>query len=55
MLEFLANTDGAHDILQAVRWPCEPIILSIGYFESPIEVQRIVGERPLASDEGAVT
>ena len=39
VMEFLANTDGAHEILQAVRWPCKPIILSIGHFESPIEVQ----------------
>ena len=27
--------------LQVVRWPCEPIILSIGHFGGPIEVQLI--------------
>ena len=33
VMEFLAITDGTHGTLQTVRWPCEPIILSIGHFE----------------------
>ena len=32
----------------------EPIILSIGHFDSPTEVHWSVGERLLASDEEAV-
>ena len=39
MVEFLADTNGRHGTLQAVRWPCERIILSIGYLEGPTEVQ----------------
>ena len=39
VMEFLANTDGAHGTLETVRWPYEPIILSIGHFEGPTEVQ----------------
>ena len=39
VMEFLANTDGTHGTLQTVRWPCEPIILSIGHFEGRTEVQ----------------
>ena len=38
-MKFLANTGGTHGTLQAVRWPCEPIILSIGHFEGQMEVQ----------------
>ena len=38
-MEFLADTDGTHGILQTVRWSCEPIILSMGHFEGPSEVQ----------------
>ena len=38
-MKFLANTDRTHRILQTIRWPCEPIILSIGHFERPTEVQ----------------
>ena len=38
-MEFLANTGATHGILQIVRWPCEPIILSIGHFEGPTEDQ----------------
>ena len=37
--EFLDNTYGSQWTAQAVRQPCEPILLSIGYFESPTEVQ----------------
>ena len=39
VMEFLANTDGTHGTLQTVRWPCQPIILSIGHFEGRTEVQ----------------
>ena len=39
VIEFLANTDGIQKTLQTVRWPCEPIILSIGNFESATDVQ----------------
>ena len=28
-----------HGTVQTVRWPCEPIVLSIGHFEDPTEVQ----------------
>ena len=39
LMESLANTDGTHGTLQAVRWPFEPIIWWIGYFEGLTEVQ----------------
>ena len=39
MKEFLASTYGTLGALDNVRWPCEPIIFSIGHFESPTEVQ----------------
>ena len=39
LMEFLASSQGTHRTLQVVRWPCEPIILSIGHFEGPTEVQ----------------
>ena len=39
VMKFLAITDGTHGTLESVRWPCEPIILSIGHFESRTEVQ----------------
>ena len=39
MKEFVANTHGILGTLETVIWPCEPIILSIGDFESPTEVQ----------------
>ena len=38
-MEFLVNTDGTNGTLQIVRWPYKPIILSVGHFESPTEVQ----------------
>ena len=38
-MEFLANTDGTHGNLETLRWPCEPIILSIGHFEATTEFQ----------------
>ena len=37
--EFLASKQGTLGTLETVRWPCEPIILSIEHFESPNEVQ----------------
>ena len=39
VMEFLTNTDGTHGTLQTDRWPCEPIILSIGNFDGPTGVQ----------------
>ena len=38
-MESFASTHGAEEIAQTVRWLCEPIILSIGPFDSPAEVQ----------------
>ena len=38
-MEFLVNTDGIHGTLESVRWPCEPITLSVGHFEGSTEVQ----------------
>ena len=38
-MEFLVNTDGTHRTLETVRWSCKPIILSIGHFKGPTEVQ----------------
>ena len=37
--EFLDSTHGIEGIAQTVRWPCEPIFLSIGHFEGSTEVQ----------------
>ena len=37
--EFSDSTHGIQAIAETLRWPCEPIILSIGHFESPTEVQ----------------
>ena len=31
-MEFLGNTEGTRGTLEAFRWPCKPIILSIGHF-----------------------
>ena len=39
VMEFLVNTDGTHETVETVRWPCKPIILWIGHFEGPPEVQ----------------
>ena len=39
MREVSASTNGLQGIAQTVRWSCKPIILSIGRFESPTEVQ----------------
>ena len=30
---------GTLGIIQSMRWPCRPIILSIGHFKCPAEVQ----------------
>ena len=38
-MEFLASTQGTKGAPQTVRWPCERIILTIGLFEGPTEVQ----------------
>ena len=38
-MEFLACTQGTQGTTQTVRWPYEPIILSIRHFEGPTEVQ----------------
>ena len=53
-MEFLANTDGIHRTVQSFGWPCEPIILSIGHFDS-LKSNWTFGERLLASDGVAVT
>ena len=39
VMEFLVNRDGTLGTLQTVKCPCKPIILSIGYFQAPTEVQ----------------
>ena len=39
VMEFFVNKDETLVTLQAVRWPCEPVILSIGHFEGPTEVE----------------
>ena len=39
MKEFLASTHGTQGIAQTVRWPWKQLILSIGHFEGPNEVQ----------------
>ena len=39
VMDFLIGTQGTQGILQTLRWPCEPINLSIRHLESPIEVQ----------------
>ena len=36
-MEFLVNADGTHGTLQTVRWPCEPIVLSIAHFDGRTE------------------
>ena len=38
-MEFLASMQGTQGTPQTARWPCEPIILSIGHLEGPTEVQ----------------
>ena len=38
-MEFLASTQGTQGTRHTVRLPCKPIILSIGHFEGPTEVQ----------------
>ena len=38
-MEVIVNTDDTHGTLKTVRWPCEPIISSIGHFEGPTDVQ----------------
>ena len=37
--EFSDHIHGIQKIAQTLRWSCEPIILSIGHFEGPTEVQ----------------
>ena len=39
VMEFLASTQGTKGTPKTVRWPCERIILTIGLFEGPTEVQ----------------
>ena len=39
VMQFLACTQGTQGNGETFRWPCEPIILSIGHFESPTKVQ----------------
>ena len=39
VMEFLACTHGSQGTALFVRWPWEPIILLIGHFEGPTEVQ----------------
>ena len=39
MRQFPTNTHGSQGIAQTVRWPWEQIILLIGHFERPTEVQ----------------
>ena len=44
--ELRDSTDAVQGIAQARRWPCEPIILSIGPFEGPTEVQLNSWQKP---------
>ena len=37
--EFLTSTSATQETTQNVRWPCEPIILSIRHLGRPTEVQ----------------
>ena len=39
MMEILTSAQGTNITLQNVRGSCDPIILSIGDFENPTEVQ----------------
>ena len=39
-MEFLASANDTQGIAQTVRWPWKLIILSIGHFEVPAEVQQ---------------
>ena len=36
-MEFLASAHGTQGLLQTVKWPCEPMILSIRHFEGLTE------------------
>ena len=47
-------TRGTEETAQTVICHCKPIILSIGHFEDPTEIQLHVGESLIASDEQAV-
>ena len=50
MKEFSAIMHGTQRIIHTFRWPCEPIILSVGHFEGPTEVQEkqlVEGFQPL--------
>ena len=53
-MEFFVNTDSTRVTFQTVRWPSQPIILSIGHCESPTEVQLNSAKKPLASDSKTV-
>ena len=37
--EFSAGTHRTQGTAQSVRWPCELLVLWIGHFEGPTEVQ----------------
>ena len=37
--EFSDSTHGIQEIAETLRRPCKPIILLIGHFEGPTEVQ----------------
>ena len=37
--DFSDSTHDVQGIAQTLRWSCEPIILLIGHFEGPTEVQ----------------
>ena len=37
--EFSGSTHSIQGIAQTLRWPCEPIILSIEHFEGRTELQ----------------
>ena len=38
-MEFFVNTDETLVTPQTVRWPCKPIILWVGHFKGPTEIQ----------------
>ena len=48
--EFSCSTHGTQRVTQTLRWSCEPIILSIGHFESRTEVQLNSWQKVSGSD-----